>query len=377
MKFNIFRKQETGKTAETTGSQPPNWGSVQTVPFAGETRSFSIEKPTTLTQISSERADELLQKTEIDGDPFPINNEKHNLTTETLVDAGLIPHYEINIGEISFNLSKCFRAQSHDACLAYIETPDGKVKVRSYYRSNSAGLWRYCPDYGYNNGHGIWFGKGYNEEALTLPPELQKHLNAISETDSVQPKNHHIANLCFFGTGKYYENSMAHSYAKFTNKLRGDYYEETDSKSSFEFIGGLEEKVPPTQLDCSKEKNPNYHQEILSYKAHSKIYGDFTTKVYPSTDKTLLYSICETEINGERQAWIGNIETTAPINSTGCRTKWGYAGDFITPLYEYSSQTGGYANWENSRGAYSSMWENYLSKAPIIRNYIKETSKNK
>ncbi|MBQ7202077.1 hypothetical protein IJS18_01660 [Candidatus Saccharibacteria bacterium] len=331
------------------------------------------EKAETYAQIPSERIDELLQKTEIDGDPFPIGDEKHVLTAETLANAGLAPHYETNIDGTSFNFSKCFKVQGRDACLAYVETPDGKVKPRAYYRSNSAGLWRYCPDYGYNSGHGIWFGKGNNEEALTLPPELQKRLSTISEMDKVQPEGRRMADFCFFGTAKFYQDKLAHSRAKTYGELRGDFYEETDKKCSFEFVGGSEEKAPPEELDYSEEIAPNYHQEILSYKSNSKIYGDFTTRVYPSHDGSLLYSLCETEINGERQAWIGNIETSAKVGSTGCRTKWGYNGDLSTPLYEYPDQTGGYGEWENSKGSYVSMWKNYLSKMPFIKRYIEET----
>ena len=376
MKFNIFRrKQETGKTAETTGFQTPNWDSTKTVPFAGETKSFNAEKPTALTQIPSERVEELLQTTEIDGDPFPINGENHVLTTETLADAGLSPHYETSIRGISFNFSKCFQIQGHDACIAYVKTPDGKIKTRAYYRSNSAGLWRYCPEYGYNNGINIWFGKGYNEEALTLPPNLQKHLNAISEMDQIQLENPQTTKFCFFGTAKFYQDRRDQNIARINDELRGDYYEETPKKCSFAFSGTSEQKNPPEESDCDKRIAPDYHQEIISYQSHTRLYGDFTTRVYPSNDGSLLYSVCETEVNGERQAWVGNIETTAPIGSTGCRTKWGYGGDFSTPLYEYRSQSGGYGDMENDKGNYTSMWKNYLSKLPLIKRYLEKTDK--
>ena len=370
MKFNIFRKNETEKTAGTT-----IWDSVKTIPFARGGKSFEIEKPTALTQIPSEQADELLQKTEVDGDPFPIDGEDHVLTAETLADAGLAPQYETSIGRISFNISKCFQVQGRDACIAYVKTPDGKVKTRAYYRSNSAGLWRYCPDYGYNNGRNIWFGKGYREEALTLPPNLQKHLNTISEMDHAQLEGQHTARFCFFGTAKFYKDRMAYHYARTTDRLHGDYYRETPKKCSFAFSGTSDEKNPPEEFDYDKKFDPDYSREILSYRSHSGLYGDYTTRVYPSSDNSLLYSVCETEKNGERQAWVANIETTAPIGSTGCHTKWGYSGDFGTPLYEYEEQADGYGDWGDSKGPYVSMWKNYLSKFPPIKRYLESTDK--
>lgn len=356
--------------------QIPNSSNPEVTKRYAEAVKSLQEKAETYARIPKERINELLKRTEIDGDPFPIDGDNHKLTAEDLARAGLEPRFEIKIDDTSFNLSRCFRVQGRDACLAYVKTPDGKVKTRSYYRSNSAGLWRYCPDYAFNDGMHLWFGKGYNEESLTLPPELQKRLSTISEMDKVQPEGRHMADFCFFGTAKFYKDKLAHNRAKTYHELRGDYYDETNEKCSFEFYGGLDEKIPPEDLDYDEDSSPDYRQEILSYQTHSKLYGDFTTKVYPSKGGELLYSLCESEIDGEKQVWVGNIETTAPVGSTGCRTKWGYAGDLGTPLYEYADQTGGYGEWENSKGNYVSMWKNYLSKIPLIKRYLKETGKN-
>ena len=372
MRLNTFpRQQEHYRPEESISNSSANWDSTKDIPFAGRKTNEAYA------QLSRERINELLRNTEIDGDPFPIDGRPCRLNVKDLVDADLVPRFEVKKDGFSFNLSKCFRVQGRDACLAYVKTPDGKVKTRSYYRSNSAGLWRYCPDYGYNDGVHLWFGKGRGEESLTLPPELQKCLSAISEKDRTQPEGRHKANLCFFGTAKFYNNRIAYDHANLFGELRGDYYKETNKNCSFQFTGGLDgEKFAPERLDYIEETTPNYYKEPMTYKTRSKLYGDVTTKVYPSNDGRLLYSFCETSVNGERQVWISNVETTAPVNSTGCRTKWGYAGDVTTPLYEYDSQADGYGELGNYKGNYVSMWKNYLSKVPLIKRYLKETGKN-
>ncbi len=43
-------------------------------------------------------------------------------------------------------------------------------------------------------------------------------------------------------------------------------------------------------------------------------------------------------------------------------------GDYNTPLLEYANQSGGYG--EGRHGNYVNMWNNYLSKMPIIQKYL-------
>ena len=333
------------------------------------------EKADTYTQISRECSVELLQKAQIDGDPFPIDDQDQKLTPEFLAKNNLAPRYELQLEGLNINLSKSFRVKGHDSIIAYIETPNGEVKTRAYYRSNSAGLWRYCPDYAYNDGYNIWYGKGYNEEALTLPFELQKRLDSINEMGYVKPENPHAAELCFFGTSKRYANGPEYFGAKSAHQLRGDYYKETNRQPYREYGFYPDEKIPPETLDITGPDAPNFHQEISSYQAHNKRYGDFTTKLFNSYDQRLRYFMCETEDDGVRKAWLGGAETTASIGSTGCRTEWVYMGDFSTPINEYPKQAKGYEDLDDNKGPYVGMWKNYLSRMPFIQRYLKETAR--
>ena len=67
---------------------------------------------------------------------------------------------------------------------------------------------------------------------------------------------------------------------------------------------------------------------------------------------------------------MGGIEVNSPITSTGLRQEWMHGGDMVTPLYEYESQTDGYGDPEDAKRNYRGMWKYYLSRVPVIREYV-------
>ena len=72
--------------------------------------------------------------------------------------------------------------------------------------------------------------------------------------------------------------------------------------------------------------------------------------------------------NSENHAWINNIEVNSPISSTGLHTEWIKPGGLQYTSLEYANQSGGYG--EGRHGNYVNMWNNYLSKMPIIQKYL-------
>ncbi len=74
------------------------------------------------------------------------------------------------------------------------------------------------------------------------------------------------------------------------------------------------------------------------------------------------------------RAWIGGIENNSPIRTIGLRERWISGGDLTTPAYEYSQMIKDedvlYANQNMRKGKYVDMFEQYLSKAPIIQDYL-------
>ena len=98
----------------------------------------------------------------------------------------------------------------------------------------------------------------------------------------------------------------------------------------------------------------------------SKIYGKATVRTYQSNDGSLTWSIIEDELG---RSCVGGVETRGKITSTGFRQTWVDAGCLATPLYEYKNQAYGMGNYDDTKGHYVGMWENCLSKIPLIQEY--------
>jgi hypothetical protein len=138
--------------------------------------------------------DEILKNSIIEGSDY--NGEI--LTIEALKQLDLGPRYRVRMGDATVCFSQTYQPEKGRAAVAAYVEKDGKIFVRSYYRSNSQGVWRYLPDYDYHpaSDGGVnmgRFGKGYNEESIALPIAIQKALSEIShggdalETGDIDP----------------------------------------------------------------------------------------------------------------------------------------------------------------------------------------------
>ena len=116
----------------------------------------------------------------------------------------------------------------------------------------------------------------------------------------------------------------------------------------------------------------------FSYKNNGKL-EDVIFHIYPSQDEKLNYMFMQ---KGNKVA-ISLIETTDKITSAGVRKKYvfnEYVRDLTTPIYEYKyidrngilhDQTDGYGNDQDKQGPYVDMFKNYLSKIPMIQEYMR------
>lgn len=311
----------------------------------------------------------------VEGDPFVSHGRTYQLTPEHLLKNSLAPAYDFNIEGTQIGLSKAFDdGDGHDACIAYVHTKDG-IKARTYYRSRSAGMWRYLPDY-LPSGNGYWYGKGNAEESLSLPFGLQSKLNEIISSGNKAKIGHDNPDFFLLGTAKRYNDFYEYGEGLRNHTLRGDQYQEVSNfpelnlgklSQSKEYPGLVGESL------MSGPKEPDYTRELDSYNMRHEMYGTVKVRLYKSKDGALNYTMCETGQGGSKKAWVGSIEAVSPISSTGCRTEWVSMGDVGTPLYEYDSQDGGYGDYTDTKGSYVSMWKNYISKMPLIRKYLAES----
>ena len=322
-----------------------------------ELENFQIE------MIENKNAEKILEKVEIHGDDFM----GKFLTPEILKEAGLLPKHKIRIGDsvVCFSSSGYELGGGRVAVIAYVEK-QGKITARSYYRSNSQGVWRYLPDYTINEDDKInWYGKGYSEESITLPVVMQKALSEITREDTSILKLKKNPDFIFAGTAQKFGKNGGEYYREIeTNpkKLDGKFYAEQG-------------KTPPEQIHLSPEQSPDFSKLLTSWEQKTSLYGQITVEVFLSKNGTLKFMFCK---DATGRVWVGGVENDSEIQSTGLRKSWIKSGDLATPAFEYKTgrtdQTGGYGNDKMRNGPYVDMYENYLKKIPVIQEYLKSSA---
>lgn len=313
--------------------------------------------------------DEIMQKLEIRGSAY----KEQVLTKSILEKYDLLPRHEVVIDDLKINISRPYRiGYDRIAVVGYMHSGD-RVVAKSFYRSNSQGVWRYLPNYTTDDYGDInWYSKGHGEESVTLPIPLQKALAEISAQDleAEVSLDEGTAELVFAGTARKSDADL----------IKGAYHMEVRSnparlKGRFYTEPGERMLPPETMIFTNKKDEPNFKELKTNWKQKTALYGEITIEVYSSNRGNLNYMFCR---DSNKRVWIGGIEDTSKIGSTGLRKKWIDGGCLTTPAYEYRKQSGGYGNehYQNIDhpeyvDIYVDMFENYLSKIPVIQNYLK------
>ncbi len=370
-----------------------------------------VEGDEALQRLSTGESREIMRRAVMEGAPLRDKDGRERVyTTADLREAELEPRYGLRLEGVDFGFSEAFRIGTRDAVIAYVSKDGGNAFVRGYYRSTSQGVWRYLPDRAQKpNGGMDWYGKGQGEEAITLPSEIQSYLNKIdearfnnqlskdelakqkeymratmSQTGKPQSYRELIGNAApdntdktkardtkrywtFFGTagavaGSGPGRNMANHLARVEGSINDALSREVSPKPRFTY----DAERPPEQMTLLHELSPDYDREVSSYEAHSDKYGAYSARTFLSKGGALKWTIMEDE---QGRAWVGQVEVQSPITSTGLRSQWVRAGNLAMPLYEYAEQDEGYGDYSDTKGRYVSMWNNYLSKIPLIREY--------
>lgn len=329
----------------------------------------------TITTISEERRDQILNHAIIEGDAWRQAGQDYRLNVPSLINSGLVPYFSAAIDGKTIYFSHLFTLTSgQSAVLAYVASPNG-LKVRSYYRDKTLGLWHYLPDYIRDlSGEGIEvFGVGFHEKSTILPILLQNSLNQIDATNTSLSLTNTNPDFLFAGTAPAYNTRQEFRDAYSKGLLRGDFYREVSSTAYNADSGALiapnRHKIAPQLISVSADTAPNFQSTLAKYQIPTALAGACRAVAFPALDKQtswLFYS------DSEHRCWIPNIETNSPLTSTGCRREWLLPTDIATPLYETSILADGYGDNRDTRpGNLLSMWPNYLSKIPLLEQFSK------
>jgi len=379
-RFNPIRRIFQGRQPDLLPVLPPTYG---------------------IREIGLKASYKLLASTQIYGEPLSAGKkEKISLTPRRIKDADLEPRFQLHISQGNSQGKKVYvswpyeESQKRYAFMAYVED-QGEVTVRTFVQSYSSGLWRYFPYYigvsydGSRIGH---YGKGYGEESLALPWELQRSLSEISRHLSPPVK---VDKSNFFLCGTTYDlNGEEEELYKTFPQMRGqveerkrkEFWKLLDKKPISYFnhqVSPAPKKLhgnfyPPENSKNAPEslvfdaecESPDFSEPISSWRQRNSVYGWFRTDVYLSRDNTLIYIFNKDE---KQRAWISSVQTLGKLTPTGLIYNWVYAGDLTTPAFEYGNQTHGYENCDlrdQWTFYYVDMFKNYTSKIPVVKEYL-------
>lgn len=306
-------------------------------------------------KIEHSEAEQIFEHVEIRGD-----GRAGELTPELLERVGLLPRHRIEIENRTIWFSPGYSIRGgRIAVIGYVQDDDGSVVARSYYRSNSQGVWRYLPQYKMKEGSLSWYSKGYGEESVTLPAKLQEGLTrAVNDDGGILVFDHDTTQAVFSGTARYVNSE-------------GTVYHRDVVERPVRVKGVPEAEwsqlPPPETVRPDYEQAPRFEHILSSWQQETGLYGRVTYEVIPSNDGMLRYVFSRDE---QGRAWISSIENDSPLESTGLRRKWVSGGALVTPAEEYLDHSGGYGVVKHARGGYADMFDNYLSKMPVIRDYL-------
>ena len=393
-----MRRRDEGNKKANNGAEvrrdgrPRGIGRVAFEAARNDTRrNETIRRDGEVREMRLEEGEEVLKRTHIEGDAisfFP-DKEMRRMTPRDYLERGLAPGYQTEVEGVKFSFSHAVHFGGHDAVVSYVQMPGEQVvTARGYYRSGSAGVWRYLPDYKMHEpGKVLWYGKGSNEEQLTLPTELQAALddvvemswglrestnpaatvNAIRQEGNDWRKRNPFVEEAFFGTARRISEGKYYTGMRERGVIRDALGVEVNPRPILEYDADFRTGGVPEQMAIGGALGVDFKHEKKRFRMRTPIQGNVTGREYPSRDGGLNYLFLEME---DGRASLASIQLNgSPITSTGLRRDWVRGGDLVTPLYEYRTQTSGMGDESDVRGRYVGMWRNCVSRFPIIKEY--------
>lgn len=320
--------------------------------------------------ISAERSNEILNRAVISGDPWKQAGSEYRLSVSNLLSSGLTPAYEWTLENQNIVFSVPFQlSDGRGAILAYVMAADG-AKVRAYYLNTKTGLWHYAPDIVRGaRGEGMGqIGEAYGASSTMLPVAMQDVLSDMVKNYGFREITTVNPDFLFAGTAMAYNTQQEYRETLAKGQMRGDFYTEVDKnpmRQNWQMVG--KNKNVPQLISVNANLAPNFAQATARFTTYSILAGQLNADAFAANDGQATWLFCSDEWG---RAWLGNIEIVSPLTSTGCRRDWMDAGDLATPLYEYSTQAAGYGDPNDTRKGLVGMWNQYLSKIPLLQDYI-------
>ena len=233
------------------------------------------------------------------------------LSIEDLYKQDLQPKYSIKVSGKNILISKPQNFKERTSFVVYVEHENTFVP-RVFYRSNSSSSWRLLPAIStlyFSKGH---FHKGYGEDGLGAPAELQK---ALSQIEQKEPSKN---------AKDKYLTALLESYMKVCDPFKTFVKNAREEPRRITAPETADTKKRPSRLLPGPESikiqegnKPDFSKCIDQWTEETDLYGTITKCVIPSKNNTYWY-IFYTDKKG--RAGISNIECRdSELTSHGIR----------------------------------------------------------
>lgn len=341
-----------------------------TIKTALEKQMPTLERAVKFHKLNEKEKEKILDSSYLAGDPVTYLGKSYKIDKTFYKNNDLAPEYTIKYGNKEISFSKIFTQSGRPSVIGYVPGKKG-TKMVSFYRSKSQGEWRLLPEYvsDPNNKKTMssYFCKGYTENSLNLGEAFAAYLDrAVSEPHSKTIKLQ--AEMAFLATAKKYNTKEEYGKAIHSGTRKGDYYNEVSERPMIEIFQREGAMTPPSKLDLSGPFSPNFEKRITTRTTETSHYGEVSIDTYLSENGELLYKFCR---NQEGKAWLADVEVEkSDLSSDGIKKKWVDFGDLTTPAHEYKDQVEEKYATDYGNKVYTSTWEKYLSKSPLINRYL-------
>lgn len=337
-----------------------------------------------LSPLTPDRSNEILSQTTISGDPWRQDGTEYPLTIANLINNALAPMSETTLDGQTIFFSAPFQlSDGRGAILGYLPANNGNAangtasgyKLRSYYLNPKTGLWYFAPDVirGPRAEGMSQPTDGYSPASITLPIALQQQLSTLIKSTGFQEITSVNPDFLFAGAASAYDTLQDYREALDHNRLHSDFYTEVDHDPilrNWQPTG--RNKNAPQLISVNADLAPDFSSPLASFNSYSSLAGNIVLTVYPSHDGQYLWIFGSDDWG---RSWLAQLEAISPLTSTGCRRNWADAGDLATPLYENTTKSANFGDPSDPRKGLVGMWNHYLSKIPLIQEYVAARNK--
>lgn len=242
-------------------------------------------------------------------------------------------NHEITLGKAKITFSDAIPMEEGRVGLLMQVEVNNQVFIRSVYRSNSQGLFRALPARNHNISYLPGYDKGFDENALSLHPFLQKKAYEILDRDKI--------NIGEIDGSKIIEGAPRQNY---------DYrditeYNGTDThplnhirKIDDLFLnqGKNNDFSKPQNLVLKPGNNPDFNHKLDEFTIETSLSGRITAEIYPSQNEELVIMILRDQ---QGRVWPSIIANKEPIiGRLGVDTVFRNQEALAVPLWEYDQQ---------------------------------------